>query len=132
MKVKTSDLAGAALDWAVAKVQGWVNYPEDSIEHGSVWHTDPMRAPFGPRITVSEYRPSTCWSQGGPLIDCYHLSIRPHTTTNGVVTSWAAYTDWPVDRTAGQCGPTPLIAACRAIVSGGYGGYMEIPDDLGV
>jgi len=42
MKIKTTDLIGPALDWAVAQCEGAVNYV---------------------------YLPSTDWSQGGPIID---------------------------------------------------------------
>lgn len=43
----------------VAKAQGWIDYPEDSAERGAYWHTDPARAPFGPRITKSAWNPFT-------------------------------------------------------------------------
>ena len=53
MKIKTSELEGAALDWAVAKVVG-VDVSSTSI---------PI------------FCPSTNWSQGGPLIERYYIDI---------------------------------------------------------
>ncbi|MEG0870434.1 MAG: phage protein NinX family protein [Hafnia sp.] len=66
--VKIIDLVGPALDWAVAKVMGFVDYPEDSVERGSYWHLDTERAPFGRIMRKRDWRPSTDWNQGGPIL----------------------------------------------------------------
>ena len=42
--------------WA-GKAMGWVDYPEDSIERGTVWHQDAKRAPFGRILNKSDWRP---------------------------------------------------------------------------
>lgn len=47
MKLKTSELTGAALDWAVAKCEGAV----------------------GMNDRLAWYTPSTNWAQGGPIIE---------------------------------------------------------------
>jgi hypothetical protein len=47
MKIKTSDLKDLALDWLVAKCEG---YRLDLVPEG-------------------EYTPSTNWAQGGPIIE---------------------------------------------------------------
>lgn len=32
---------------SIARSRGWVDYPNDSVEHGSIWHCDKDKAPFG-------------------------------------------------------------------------------------
>jgi hypothetical protein len=53
MPMKTSELTGAALDWAVAKCEGVLMRWERSTHD---------EAPL-------EYSPSTDWAQGGPIIE---------------------------------------------------------------
>jgi len=53
MKMKTNELTGAALDWAVAKCAGAVGAND--------------RLPW--------YTPSTDWSQGGPIIEREGLTL---------------------------------------------------------
>lgn len=130
VEVKVSELVGPALDWAVGRAQGWVVYPTDSVEHGDTWHMDPDRAPFGRVMKVADWQPSTRWAQCGQLIERYMLRISPHVRRNDVVTSWAADTCWPCNTTPGQCGATPLIAACRAIVASAMGGTVSVPAEL--
>ena len=54
MKMQTSELQGAALDWAAAKCDGLL-------------HDDG---------TVSDYwQPSELWEQGGPIIEREHIEL---------------------------------------------------------
>jgi hypothetical protein len=101
--MKTSELTGAALDWAVARCEGGVG---DNQLIGA-W-----------------YAPSTDWSQGGPIIEREKIS----TTCYG---QWLAAL--PVDTTGearGYYGPTPLIAAMRCYVASKMGDEVEVPDEL--
>jgi len=66
MKIKTSELTGAALDWAVAKCEGW-DVADD------FWITDPGEAGTGQPL--SDFRPSTDWAQGGPIIERKHINL---------------------------------------------------------
>lgn len=52
--MKTSELAGAALDWAVAKCEGRI---------------------YGVPGTKFEFQPSYKYSQGGPIIEREKISI---------------------------------------------------------
>lgn len=52
-KIKTSELKGAALDWAVAKCEGLSTYIE----------------------VVEGFKPSTDWMQGGPIIEREKIAI---------------------------------------------------------
>ena len=108
MKVKTEELIGPALDWAVAKCEGVIN--GDDLDTGF--------------ILERAYTPSTDWAQGGPIIEREELSFFKLSDDRG----WAAGL---------SDGPTPLIAAMRAYVRFVMGegdeeiGYeVEIPEDL--
>jgi hypothetical protein len=61
MKVKVSELQGAALDWAVAKCKGMV--PNSTILQK-----------FFKEYT---FKPSTDWAQGGPIIERENCALRP-------------------------------------------------------
>jgi hypothetical protein len=103
MKIKTSELTGAALDWAVAKCEGL-------CEGDFAWYYD--------RRNTFKY--STDWEQGGPIIERELLLLRPY----GL--SWECSMggiNW-------LKGPTPLIAAMRCYVASKMGDEVEIPEEL--
>ncbi|MEE5138691.1 phage protein NinX family protein [Pseudomonas alliivorans] len=118
VEVKTADLVGAALDWAVAKVAG--------VELALVG--------AHPHIVVDgrllgNYRPSTSWNQGGPLIETRAVTLTPFAINFGGAPSYWLAQPWderclPVD------GPTPLVAACRAIVASVLGETVSVPKEL--
>ena len=102
-QVKTADLTGAALDWAVAKCEGLSTYIE----------------------VVEGFKPSTDWIQGGPIIECEQLSMVPSICGD----FWAArkYTEPVVLSFDGE---TPLIAAMRCYVASNLGNTVDIPETL--
>ena len=106
MKIKTSELSGAALDWAVAV----------SVGEGMS---------FARRVKINGYSPSTDWSQGGPLIEQNKVQISPCLSGR-----WMAETMDVIRLCSGIVGRTPLIAACRAIVAAKLGDVVEVPDEL--
>lgn len=114
-KVNASELEGAALDYCVAMAIGETLSCE-AIQDGFILvgageGNDPQR----------RFSPSSDWSHGGPLIEREEVTLDP--SRSG---SWSAATGngfW-------FDGSGPLIAACRAIVSGILGGTVEIPDEL--
>ena len=111
MKIKTSELTGAALDWAVAECAGVKTFtlggrifdPTTSDELGT------------------EFKPSTDWSQGGPLI-AQHIFLLEDLG------------DYEWEATAangGKCrGDTVLQAVCRAYVASHLGDEVEVPEEL--
>ena len=104
MKVKTSDLTGAALDWAVAKCEGF-----DLLNiYGHI------QIAFCPRY-------STDWAQGGPIIERETIATHKKTGTN----YWVA-----VSTTKIETGSTPLIASMRCYVASKLGDEVEIPQEL--
>jgi hypothetical protein len=112
MKMKTSELTGAALDWVVAKCE----------KHASR-HT----------VNVFDFNdyffnPSTDWSQGGPIIEREGISI----VQQGDAAEWVASVynhdedDWHLHAT----GPTPLIAAMRCYCASKLGHEVDVPDEI--
>ena len=95
--MKTSELTDAALDWAVAKCEG-----RKDNDFGWWW---------------DNYKPSTDWAQGGPIIEREKITL--DVFEDGV---WVA--------SEYQEGPTPLIAAMRCYVASKLGDEIEIPEEL--
>lgn len=112
MKIKTSELTCAALDWAVAKALG---YADDEIS--------------------GECKYSTDWAQGGEIIDKEGITVGVYHNEDGntIPNKWQAYIGWKPDllEPAFQAdGPTAMIAAMRAIVSSKLGDEVEVPEEL--
>ena len=102
--MKTSELIGAALDWAVAKCEG-VTEGKDGA-----WYYDRRNA----------YNYSTDWAQGGPIIE------REKITLEWTGEDWMGY----IWHDAEFFGPTPLIAAMRCYVASKLGDNITIPEAL--
>lgn len=133
MLVKTSDLIGPALDWAVAEAIEWkepifcvgrISYIKEDqylmMEKPDPDELDEVTDPYYFNH-FEQWSPSRIWSQGGPLIREHIGSL---VNQGG---RWAVYTRKPVF--AGN-GETPLIAACRAIVAAKLGDQVDVPDEL--
>ena len=105
MDIATSNLTGAALDWAVAKCEGVIN--GDDLDIGFVLE--------------SGYTPSTDWAQGGPIIE----RERSELVFNGQ--GWDALQE---GQHIPHEGATPLIAAMRCYVASKLGDEVEIPKEL--
>jgi hypothetical protein len=119
--IKVSNLSGAALDWAVANCEGRKPMYYNGIVRATASPRYPDSAPmFGPELNYS-----TDWSQGGPIIERYGISVCEGSPVNGL--EWMA-----CDRgsTYIQHGSTYLIAAMRCYVAGKLGDEVEIPDEL--
>ena len=111
MKVKTSELTGAALDRAVAKAWQPV-YKDASL-------VDAVR---------NGYNPSTNWEYGGPIIEREGINLDNYAKNP----NWSAWTPAP-ERDSGEAqayGPTPLIAAMRCYVASRLGDEVDIPEEL--
>ena len=112
MKIKTSELDGAALDWAVAKCEGLDQY-FDSEE----------KCAFDDEGCA--YEPSTNWAQGGPIIERELIAIRFICESRWE--SW--WSGWPKSFQV-VYGPTPLIAAMRCYVASKLGEEVEVPEEV--
>lgn len=142
MKIKVSELTGAALDWAVAKCEGQTDSLTivDNKISGVIelwWNEDVYQSPTlnedgTPRYFVGgvpvglfgcpasiEY--STDWGLGGPIIDREGYEI--HNGANGQRVAHG-------DRQKYGFGETSLIASMRLLVRLRLGEEIEIPDEL--
>jgi hypothetical protein len=122
--MKTSDLTGPQLDWAVAKCEGI-----DLFETDGWVYDDEGRRP---------YKPSTDWSQGGPLLERERLSLTydahwhydPTDPEDNGERWYCELTEPNEGSSHGMYGPTPLVAAMRTLVSSRLGPEIEIPQEL--
>lgn len=142
MKVKTSELTGAALDWAAGICEGdrvfrlRLGRPTDW--DGAAFNAgDTSDERWVPRAQVAnvgwfvdyEYRPSTDWAQGGPIIDRMMeqgLTLSRGGPGSGNTRCWAKLEMHP----RLFSGTTPLIAAMRCYVASKLGDEVEVPDGL--
>ena len=114
--MKTSELTGAALDWAVAKCEGMSRLDERVTRDGIRWAGD-------------FFKPSEHWSEGGPIIERERIQVFPH---NGG-TDWCGVAH--VQREGYVAiltndGPTPLVAAMRCYCISCLGDEVDIPEEL--
>lgn len=122
MKVRTSELTGPALDWAVAKCEGYTNLHQS--DYGLMM--DSVRY----AVELCNIAFSTDWSQGGPIIEREGVAIHkgnPLYFHNG--NEHGDYYE-PLWIAGKQHGPTPLIAAMRCYVASKLGDEVEIPEEL--
>lgn len=130
VKLKTAELTGAALDWAVAQIEG----------QGFYRTTDPdLDRPYN-------YAPSTDWSQGGPIIEREGILLRPirctgHSmdgtwlamydrTNTGTFVQWVEFLFKDTNRRRFWRGETALIAAMRCFVASKLGDEVDVPEEL--
>lgn len=147
MKIKTKYLTGAALDWAVAMLQGY----------------DTAFASAGDVIILREgvtdyFDPHRNWGWGGPIIERESISAvrcddRYSTARKGFTTAkripvWAATMgqhsyetvygsqgdnwgdSYSIDVDTVTYGPTALIAAMRCYCSFKLGNEVDVPEEL--
>lgn len=109
MKIKVSELTGAALDWAVAKCEGLRTYIE----------------------VVEGFKPSTDWSQGGPIIEREKIEWQWLPAADKAHQYGARKPSLGgLNRTFCMDGPTVLIAAMRCYVASKLGDEIELPEEL--
>lgn len=114
--MKTNELVGAALDWAVAEANGTPIYR------------------CGKTLTRMDmdgnvyWLPSINWEQGGVIIERERISISPR---DGY---WEALYHDNLFQEDGsdyfQMGDTPLVAAMRCYVASKLGDEVQLPEEL--
>ena len=110
--MKTSELSGAALDWAVTHA----NY---EINGAHIWNTENCNY-------------STDWALAGPIIEREGIAVDCE-RSSGRVSGWVACNEvagddnWDANV---HYGPTPLIAAMRCYVASKLGNDIDIPEEL--
>jgi hypothetical protein len=116
--MKTSELTGPALDWAVAKCEGV------SFTHGDNEYELDGRV-FQRGGCSVERRYSTSWDLGGPIIDWMMME---GVTFSVSVDGWVTARFCTENRT--YKGDTLLIAAMRCCVAYKLGDEIDIPEEL--
>lgn len=141
--MKTAELTGAALDWAVAKCEG--KTIENIGKYGILINHDEKEL---------IYKPSQWWALGGDIVERKNISVvringgfakdeQGFTTTQRIILWGAAigiqddycifedeataYWFEPSSLTTGQ---TPLIAAMRCYVASKLGDEVDAPEEL--
>lgn len=125
--MKTSELTGQALDWAVAKCEGYTGLHKIAgrMPHEPQLGILPPRKEYGV-MDLWELSYSTDWAQGGPIIEREKMAVM---TSVDDANEWVASIfepNWNFNLT----GPTPLIAAMRCYVASKLGDEVEIPKEL--
>jgi len=129
MKLKTNELTGTALDWAVAKCEGLLCFG---------YRTDGKRFAIEDSDgQVEGFMPATDWAQGGPIIEREGISV--------MLSFRDSYAEGANAKPSGWCarkyqygvlneplshGPTPLIAAMRCYVASVLGDEVDVPEEL--
>ena len=109
--MKTTDLQGAALDWAVAKCEGVCALSVNTDIDGTK------------RINYGGMYPewSTDWAQGGPIIEREGISLE---FRNG---DWiASYAGFSLRFFSYD----PLVSAMRCYVAAKLGDEIEVPEEV--
>jgi hypothetical protein len=121
MKLKTTELQRSALDWAVAKCE--FNEPHYEPDDWLVYVTERDSDDDG-----WIFKPSTDWSQGGPIIEREWLDVTPWPNESDEDLRWQCKQHDSIDCVA--FGPTPLIAAMRCYLASKLGDEVDVPDEL--
>ena len=107
--MKTSELKGTALDWAVAECEGY------NLEQ--TW--------LPAQYALEDFSPSTNWAQAGPIIEREKITLLRWRD------GWQAWIWFEHTRVVHDAyGPTPLIAAMRCYVTSKLGNEVHIPEEL--
>ena len=101
MKIFTKDLIGRDLDWAVERANGtfWSANGYFIFRHAGC-------GPNGYASSAPQWRYSTDWSQGGPILERERIWVCAHSRGG-----------WFAEMRGRSEGPTPLIAAMRCYVA---------------
>lgn len=126
--MKTAELTGPALNWAVAKAEGRsYRYFQDYGGDYNGWTTGPHYLYF-----------STDWSQGGPIIEREWIELiqgGPIIEKEWIELIHDGNTWQAIGRGFGEDapmgnGPTPLVAAMRCFVTSKLGDEVDVPEEL--
>lgn len=117
MKIKTSVLAGPALNWAAATADGWTPvgqfYPELAVKAAQ------------PTTPWADLRYSTDLALGSSVIFRKRIHLCP-IVLNGRE-AWQCWIDGMADRSNDE---SPLVAAMRCHVRSELGDVFDLPDEL--
>ena len=129
--MKTSELSGAALDWAVGEaLRPLLKTPENMTiaTFGPIFGKGHRWPCWGTR----KFLPSTDWAHGGPIIEREKIILLPPYHYESFNITWRAGLDYDYEWCMGgeYQGPTALIAAMRCYVASKMGAEVEIPQEF--
>ena len=139
MKIKVSEATGPALDYLVAKCEGWTwhtgvsswfgNKPWLELSLGTQPWVSGQTFKAVKRLQLWELAYSTDWAQGGPIIEREEIDLCNYTSrrVSKLAALWLAVKGLHDHK---QVGNTPLIAAMRCYVVSKLGEEVEVPDEL--
>ena len=124
--MKTSDLTGAALDWAVARCEG----KQVAKLSANGVYVEVLAVDCDALLGRDFFSPSVSWAQGGPIMERIKGLIqktwldtsRPELQCECHIHNYEG--DWI------QFGPAPLIAAMRCYVASKLGDEVDIPEEF--
>jgi hypothetical protein len=136
MKIKTAELTGAALNWAVAMCEGW-QYTTARDHTGNY----PWLVKVGRDMNPKHYHPSTHWGIGGPIIERESIFVLREQSGFKGRRLWAATSgankavglnddSIKLYRDAFYFGSTPLVAAMRCYVASKKGEEVDVPEEV--
>lgn len=126
-----NQLDGPALDWAVAQAAGIC------VQILPAAANDVVRARWVTPHGFGSFRPSSDWSDAGPLLREFQVALYPeaHDGREGTEMSerWVAnvYYESGLQYTTEPC-RNELIALCRAIAVTKFGETVNVPAELGL
>lgn len=152
MKIKTADLIGRLLDWAVAVSLGGTGLWYDTVGTWWIKVDGKDRALSSGWSEAQNFNPSTNWAQGGPIKEREGIATRRHSscTWYAMLSSdlgdharpeWTEFTMRGGKRYGKASyevhprqqlfkGDTELIAAMRCFVASKLGDEVDVPKEL--
>lgn len=131
MRVKTSNLNGLALNYAVALCEGGEGFVFDGITWGFVLNGKIRVLSKGWARSMS-YCPGEEWGIAGPIIEREKIEVtawghnawRARSNWNAIYETWVHVTMFET------FGPIPLIASMRCYVASKLGDTIELPSGM--
>lgn len=119
IEVKTADLVGEALGWAVGKAEGLDVYLEPPGYNGVPWRVF-ARYQGEAIVHTKRYNPWEDWALAGLLLDKHRISL---------IYAFEEY-EALIGMTGSGYHPSSTIAVCRAIVATKIGDTVQVPKEL--
>lgn len=120
MKIKTIELKGTALDWAVTKCE--------QNDVGYIPHVNPDGKVIKMLLRSMPY--STDWALGGAIIEREFIAIESPRAFGWQASMWVDETNPITGHHRFGAGDTPLEASMRCFVSSRLGDEIDVPDEL--
>jgi len=117
--MKTSELSGAALDWAVAKCEGVSDAGFLQFYEGDEEDHEPP-----------EYHYTTDWTLGGAIIERERICLEDAAGMYWTASLVHEDKEYGGVERAEEQGATPLVAAMRCYVASKLGNEVQIPEGI--